>query len=227
MEVVLHASDSEADDFIIEGFRDFASDLDLNVDLDSRLHAGGLCFIPMRSPRDTLESLAQYSFLRVIRRMASLSLNESFLRTSGVPGSFKVRLPSAGPMNPDIRAAIFDGGIEPANNPVSTWVRPLDAPGIGPVVSAYQAHGLAVTSALLFGPLRPDVEAPIPFSRIDHWRVLDANTKGNDFELMDVLKRILSILRQREYDFVCLAIGPADPIEDDPVHVWTSTLDAY
>jgi hypothetical protein len=124
-------------------------------------------------------------------------------------------------------AAVFDGGIEATNNPVSAWVRALDAPGIGPAVPTFQTHGLAVTSALLFGQLRPNVEAAVPFSRVDHWRVLDANTKGNDFELMDVLKRIMNILRQREYDFVCLSIGPADPIEDDDVHVWTSTLDAY
>jgi hypothetical protein len=225
LEIVLHAS--ETDDFIIEGFRDFASDLDLKVDLDRRMYAGGLCFLPMRSPRDTLEDLAQYSFIRVIRRMASLSLNESILRTSGMPGSFSVKLPNLPPMSQDIRAAVFDGGIADANNPVAAWVRPLDAPGVGPADLNYQAHGLAVTSALLFGPLESGVEAAVPFSRVDHWRVLDTNTKGNDFELMDVLDRILNILRQREYDFVCLSIGPANPIEDDDVHFWTSRLDDY
>jgi hypothetical protein len=226
LEIVLHASESDTDDFIIEGFRDFASDLDLKVDLDRRMYVGGLCFIPMKSPRETLENLAQYSFVRVIRRMASLSLNDSILRTSGVPGSFSVKLPQVSPMSPDIRAAVFDGGIG-TNNPVATWVQPLDAPGIGPADLTYQAHGLAVTSALLFGQLKSGVEAAVPFSRVDHWRVLDTNTKGNDFELIEVLNRILNILRQREYDFVCLSIGPANPIEDDDVHVWTSALDNY
>jgi hypothetical protein len=116
---------------VIEGFRTFASGFDLDVDLDQRMYAGGLCFIAMRSPRDIVESLAQYSFVRVIRRMASLSLNESILRTSGMPGRFIVTLPKEPPMNPDIRVAVFDGGISEANNPVSTWVRAQDAPGVG------------------------------------------------------------------------------------------------
>jgi hypothetical protein len=60
-----------------------------------------------------------------------------------------------------------------------------------------------------------------------HWRVLDRDTRGDDFELMPVLRRILNVLRQRQYDFVCLSIGPSLPIEDDDVHVWTSTLDEY
>src|SRR5947209_13699435 len=66
LEIVLHASENDDDDFIVEGFEQFVSELGLEVDLDERMYAGGLCFIPMRSPRELLAPLAQYSFVRVI-----------------------------------------------------------------------------------------------------------------------------------------------------------------
>src|SRR6202011_4516173 len=111
-----------------------------------------LCFLPMRAPRQMLETLASFSFVRVIRRMPALSLNETILRTSSMPGGFPVELPDAAAMNPDVRCASFVGGLPPAN-PVAKWARPLDAVGVGAATRHFQGHGLAVTSALLFGPL--------------------------------------------------------------------------
>jgi hypothetical protein len=227
LEIVLHASDSQPDNFILEGFRTYARDFDVNVDLDKRIHAGGLCFLPVRATRIALPRLTDYSFVRVIRRMPSLSLNESILRTSGLPGGFEVTLPTKPPLNTDMQVAMFDGGIAPTNTTLAPWVRSQDAPGVGVATPNFQAHGLAVTSALLFGPLEAGVEAQTPYSRVDHWRVLDRNIQDDDFELMHVLRRILDVLRQRPYDFVSLSIGPNLPIEDEEVHAWTSALDAY
>lgn len=225
LEVVLHAR--EGDDDILEGFQAYAEDLGAEVNLDARLHTGGLCFLPMRAPAEILDNLTTFSFVRIIRRMPRLSLNESILRTVSVPGSFRAELPSASPVNADVRVAVFDGGLPQTNNPVAPWARAREADGVGPATAELQAHGLAVTSALLFGPLERDREAPIPYSKVDHWRVLDRNLRDDDFELVAVLRRIMNVLRQRKYDFVCLSVGPDLSIVDDDVHIWTSTLDAY
>ncbi|WP_082552527.1 S8 family peptidase [Methylobacterium sp. Leaf456] len=226
LEVVLHASEANGDDYIIDGFRKFAKKIGIKVDLDQRLHAGGLCFIPMRAPRDLLHELTEFSFIRLVRQMPKLSLNETVIRTASLPGSFQAKIPRGNPVNSEVKTAIFDGGM-PDEHPIGSFVNSRDADGVGPAVRAYQAHGLGVTSALLFGPLERGKEAPLPYSKVDHWRVLDSNTRGDDFELFAVLRRIMNVLRQREYDYVCLSIGPALPIDDDPVHIWTSSIDTY
>jgi hypothetical protein len=226
LEVVLHASESDADDYVLAGFEAYAQDLGIRVDLGQRIHAGGLCFLPMRAPCELLEKLTDFAFVRAVRRMPKLSLNESILRTASRSGTFQVRLPKKDAINPDVRVAIFDGGLPPKSD-VSRWVRARDAVGVGAPRGAYQEHGLAVTSALLFGPLEDGQDAPVPYSNVEHWRVLDRDTHGDDFELVAVLRRILDVLHQRKYDVVCLSIGPALPIEDDDVHVWTSALDTY
>jgi hypothetical protein len=226
LEVVLHAGADEEDEYIVSGFRDFAASFGMNVDVTQRLHAGGLCFIPMRGLRKNVDKLTSFSFVRTIRRMPRLSLNESLIRTLDIPRSFEVKLPNGTVLNDKVRVAVFDGGLPVAPNPVELWARALDADGVGPAAEKLQSHGLAVTSALLFGPLRDRDASPVPYAMVDHWRVLDQASHGDDFELVVVLRRILSVLRQRKYEFVCLSIGPDLPIEDDDVHLWTSNLDA-
>jgi Subtilase family len=225
LEVVLHAR-AENDDYVLKGFSAFLRHLGIRVNLDFRMHAGGLCFVPMRVPRDLLDKLMEFSFIRTVRRMPKLSLNESILRTTHIPGGFRVKLPDRDVVNKDVSAAIFVGGVR-TNSPIMPWVRLRDAPGVGAPRRSYQDHGSAVISALLFGPIERDVKLATPYSYVDHWRVLDSDTHGHDFELMEVLRRVINVLRQRKYDLVCLSIGPCLPIEDDDVHVWTSTLDEY
>jgi len=80
---------------------------------------------------------------------------------------------------------------------------------------------------LLFGPLQDGVTAERPYASIDHYRVLDAQTKNDDQgELYTVLERIQGVLESRpHYDFVNISLGPDMPIEDDDVHAWTAVLD--
>lgn len=63
------------------------------------------------------------------------------------------------------------------------------------------------------------------FCNIDHYRVLDPNINNSDVDLFDVLIRIKSVLEQTHYDYVNLSLGPRLPVDDDDVHVWTSTLE--
>lgn len=93
LEVVLHVGEGSDDDYVIEGFRAYVASLDLKVNLDHRLYAGGLCFLPLRAPRELLDDVVKFSFLRVVRRMPRLSYNDQILRSAGSSGSFKVSLP--------------------------------------------------------------------------------------------------------------------------------------
>lgn len=222
LEVVLHAKERHESDFVLEGFRNYLRALDISVDLDKRLYAEGLCFLPVEVPKQLIREVAKFSFLRVAREMPRL---RTIIRSVGGPKRIKAELPKDPPIDPNIRVAVFDGGV-PKTPDLSPWVKRLVANGVTQSVKSYQEHGLAVTSALLFGPLEDGRTMERPFAGVDHYRVLDKNT-GQDArgELFDVLKRIKDTLESKRYDFVNLSIGPDLPIEDDEVHVWTAILD--
>jgi hypothetical protein len=191
--------------------------------MDRRLHAGSLCFLCLKAPRDVIEDLAEFSFLRVLRQMPQLRLLEPVLR-GATPSVGKVKLPAEKALDPQVRVAVFDGGLPP-NSPIATWVTLHEPTGIGKPLAAFVEHGLQVTSSVLFGHLDPGVVVPRPYAHVDHYRVLDEDS-GNDADLHDVLRRIRDVLdTSPTYDFVNISLGPALSIEDDDVHAWTAMLD--
>jgi len=106
------------------------------------------------------------------------------------------------------------------------WVRRIDAEGLSGPVEEYTNHGFAVTSSLLFGSLAPGSTPSLPYAKVDHYRVLDADTQNEPEEsLYPVLKRIVAILERDTYDFVNFSIGPSVPIDDDDIHPWTAKID--
>lgn len=220
IEVVLHASSSDSDRFIIDGFGAYVRSLGLSIDTTRRIFAEGLCFMSMNAPTKALAKIADYSFLRTIREMPKLRPI-----TRGGPNTFKLDLPNGAPMDPGLRAAVFDGGV-PEDTLLEPWVRRQDAPGVGKALDAYLYHGAAVSGALLFGPLKEGQKAPVPYCYVDHYRVLDELTGVGDEDLLDVLIRIETILKSTNYQFASLSIGPFMPIEDSgEPHAWTSVLD--
>jgi hypothetical protein len=62
---------------------------------------------------------------------------------------------------------------------------------------------------------------------VDHYRVLDREAESDPFELYDVLHRVNEVLRDRNYEFFNLSIGPCLPVEDGDVHPWTALLDQH
>lgn len=225
LEVVLHSGE----DYILDGFREYLEELDIAVDLDRRIQVQGLCFLPVQVPRTLHEEMAKFSFLRVAREMPSLRQLRPVAWTGGMlrsaPMGFKVETPLLEPLNKDVRVAVFDGGVPPDFLP-KDLVRRRKTLNIGEAIPESQAHGLGVSSAILFGSLEKGEPAPQPFASIDHYRVLDKNTLHNPQEhYFDVLNRIIDVLRQNPFDFVNLSLGPDLPIEDDEVHVWTASLD--
>lgn len=226
LEIVLHAGEQLTAQFVLAGFQAYLKLLQIDVDLDKRIDAGELSFLPVRVPREKIIDVAQYSFLRVAREMPHLrqlrpASNPQYVKPSPLPCS----LPKGASLDPTIRIAIFDGGL-PELPALSSWVNRRDAAGLGEPVEEYQRHGLAVTSAFLFDSFEKGKSAPVPYGMVDHYRVIDKETKKDpQTELYPVLKRIVSVLESEHYDFVNLSIGPNEPVDDDDVHAWTSKLD--
>lgn len=227
LEVILHAQPVAGDAFILEGFEAYVETLDLTLDLDKRrFFAEGLCFLPLRVPRDLAAEVVKFSFLRLAREMPRLRQFRPVARAMPGFSPFACKLPTQGPIDGDIRVAVFDGGVK-ADGRLDPWVSRKETKDLGDPVPEFQNHGTAVTSALLFGPLQDGVTADRPYASVDHYRVLDANTKKDDqFELYSVLERIQDVLESRpRYDFINLSLGPDLPIEDNDVHAWTAVLD--
>jgi hypothetical protein len=227
LEVVLHAQPVRQDAFILDGFEAYLRSLDINPDLDQRrFFAEGLCFLPLRVPREVAPEVVKYSFLRVAREMPRLRQFRPLTRATPGFSSFACRLPKDGPVDPDIRVAVFDGGVK-SDAKLDPWVARKKTKNLGDAVPEFQNHGTAVTSALLFGPLQDGVTAERPYANVDHYRVLDAETlKDDQAELYTVLERIQDVLESRpHYDFINISLGPDLAIEDDDVHAWTAVLD--
>jgi hypothetical protein len=227
LEVILHARPVREDAFILDGFEAYLDTFGIKIARDTRrFFAGGLCFLPLRVPHEVAAELVKYSFLRLAREMPRLRQFRPVARATPGFAPFACRLPKEGPIDSDLRVAMFDGGIK-SDAKLDPWVSRKKTKNIGAPVTEFQNHGTAVTSALLFGPLQDGVTPDRPYAAIDHYRVLDAHTmKDDQQELYTVLERIQDVLESRpKYDFVNLSLGPDLPIEDNDVHAWTAVLD--
>lgn len=223
-EVVLHTDARLGENRVLPRFRQYLTSLGVDQKLDHRFYAGGLCFVELDAPAELAEKIATFTPVRALRQMPKLRTMRPTFRASRVHMQ-AAQLPTDGPVDPDIRAAIFDGGI-PKGHPLTTWATPIDPVGIGSTMTMFQKHGVAVTSAFLFGHIDPAKPISRPYAPVDHYRVFDTATLGeNAHELYDVLGRIDKVLVEKEYDFVNLSIGPQLPIEDDDVHAWTAVID--
>jgi hypothetical protein len=218
-EVALHAGANEDD--IVIGFQRFAMQLGAEVDLKRRIRVGGLTFVPVNATSSQLLELSQFTFLRVARMMPALRIavpNMVRQTMNAIPFA----LPAEGPLHPNERVAIFDGGLGTAD--LVAWATEYTFPETSDTSGALLMHGSEVTSTFLFG--RPKAGVPVnrPFMGVDHYRVL-APTSGRDPDLFDVLLRIKSVLEAGQHRFANLSLGPRMPVCDDEVHVWTATLD--
>jgi hypothetical protein len=219
LEVVLH---TDHDPFIFDSFRAYVKNIDAEADLRRKREVGGLCFIPVHIETANIKKLAQFSFLRVARGMPTLRpLRPSIVRTST---RYECTLPSDDALDVGAKVAVFDGGL-PDDTDLSPWVTEVPIAGVKQPVKHFQEHGLAVTSALLFGPIYKDDYLPRPYSRVDFYRVLDQDSGKDNGELYDVLERIVNVLSTNNYEYVNISLGPNRPIEDDDITVWTAELD--
>jgi hypothetical protein len=219
LEVVLHAD--SGDDDILTAFAMWAEGCDGYADLSRVISADGLSFLPALVPFDRISKLASFSHLRVLRSMQPLRNHDGALRMA--TGIAAPALPSSGPITTEFRVAVFDGG--------------LDAPSLAPLAQeyvwpetqntsqGYVEHGAVVTSAVLFGPVETgQTVLPLPYAPVDHYRVATPHD-AKDPELFDAVSRICWVLDQGKHAFVNISLAPADAVEDDDVHLWTSLLE--
>ena len=224
LEIVLH---NAGDQRIIEAFAAYALQHGGEPLRKYRRDIRGLTFFPVRTSFSRAEEIARYSFVRVARPMPVLRPSAPFLVRS-IATSPRATIPQTGPIDPTVKAVVFDGGIPQLSRAaLSRWVNYIEPAAIGPVVPELENHGLAVTSALLFGDADPAKPLETPLCSVDHVRVLDAATGSNgDVMCLEVLDRILNHLDANpNYEFINVSLGPRLPAEDDDVTEWTAALD--
>lgn len=221
LEIVLHVAGDGGNDRIYLGFEDWCEEIGVEV-LEDRT-VGGLSFVNARADGDALEDLVRFPFLRLARRMPKLSFRPVALRAATIDETFPIRIEYDAPLADRARVAILDGGL-PNDHPFSALVAAREPSSIGRPLAHGLQHGMQVTSAALFGPLEDGEPLAQPFAAIDHWRVVD--DQGDDFELTQALDRIVNILEGGDYDIANLSLGPDEALQDDDVHIWTSSMDA-
>lgn len=223
LEVVLYASEIQARNRVLKEFANFLEIRGITSVIGRRFFAKGLCFLEIEAPIERIEEIATFSIVRAVRPMPKLRILDPVMRSTSSQTTV-LQIPDNPPISNSVRVAIFDCGI-PENHPISRWVDLYEFPNMGPASHELESHGIEVTSAALFGHINPEQAVPRPYSRIDHYRVVDEDPNQNPFELYEVLERIENVLLTKSYDFVNLSIGPKLPIEDDEVHAWTAVLD--
>jgi len=224
IEVALHLLSQEDESEIKQLFLNFVIDRGFLPAEELSFTTGLLWFLPMQNNEGDLHELAKFSLVRVIRPAPRLRGLRPFHRSMGV--CLPCSLPNLPPVSYEPKVAILDGGISPSH-PLGDWLRSYreldetaadDPDGL--------LHGLAVTSAFLFGSILSGSEASRPYSLVDHLRVLDKNVDQEDpYELYRTLGLIEEVLLSRQYQFINLSLGPDLPIDDNEVHIWTSVLD--
>lgn len=222
-EAVLHGEGNMGLKGVITQFEKYLKEIGIDQPPGRRFVAGGLCFVELKAQVNLADRIAAFTPVRALRQMPGLRILRPSFRSSRVPME-QIELPKIGPLDPNIRVAIFDGGI-PKGHPITKWAKAIDPPGIGKPLADFQKHGVGVTSAFLFGHINPDKSIEPPYAQVDHYRVLDTTPGQDPYELYEVLGRIDQVLIKNEYQFVNLSIGPLPPIEDDDVHAWTAVID--
>lgn len=220
----IHLLPDKDSTFIQESFVEYASSLDLIVHSELSFEVGNLWFVPIEGAQNKALKLAQFVFVRVIRPVPKMRGLLPATKRGGP--SVSCTLPTQDPLSSDPRVAILDAGL-PQDHTIGKWLRNYrvldenasDDPE-GP------EHGLAATSAFLFGPIEPEGTASRPYSYVDHLRVLDEGASlENPLELYRTLGHIEEVLLSRQYEFINLSVGPDVAIEDNDVHAWTSVID--
>lgn len=223
-EVGLHLLPDEDRLFVQRAFAKYAKEVEVKIHSDLGFTAGNLWFVPVEGKHANIKRLSEFVFVRVIRPMPKLRGIRPVQRAAGV--SVSCSLPTEQPLSSEPKVAILDGGL-PKQHAIAPWLRSYrvldeDADDVPDGLE----HGLAVTSAFLFGPISPNGDAARPFAYVDHLRVLDKDADTEDpLELYRTLGFVEEVLLSRQYQFVNLSLGPDLPIEDTDVHAWTSVID--
>ena len=109
LEVVLHNPEELGNSVVIRTFAKFMRSLGVHFDLDRQRQAGGLAFLPIIAPRNRLDDVLNFSFLRALREAPRIVPFDPVARSLG--RAFPVVLAGEDATAPDLSVAIFDGGL--------------------------------------------------------------------------------------------------------------------
>jgi hypothetical protein len=223
-EVGLHLIPDHASDVLRQAFAIYADLLGFKVNSQYEFPVGRMLFLAVEGDVANLYDLADFTLMRVIRPMPKIRSARPIARGHSVAVGF--RLPTADPLSNEPTVAILDGGL-PEKHVLQHYIRRYEQSDQAAAdVADYLDHGLGVTSAFLFGPVEPGGDAARPYAYVDHFRVLDASSDGEDpYELYRTLAHVEEVLLSRQYQFINLSLGPDLPYEDSDVHAWTAVLD--
>jgi Subtilase family len=205
-------------------FAAYAAQCGFKVSGEFEFETGGLIFLAAEGDQAALETLAQFTLMRVIRPMSKIRAARPSTRS--LPISIGFTLPSGEPLSREPKVAILDGGL-PKDHALGVNLRRYFlADENADDVLEFLEHGLSVTSAVLFGAIEPGGQAVRPYAAVDHHRVLDSRSEEEDpFELYRTLAHVETVLLSRQYQFINLSLGPDLSIEDNDVHAWTAVID--
>ncbi len=225
LELVIHF-DVDVDLDWEDEFFDFARQSGVKINSKLQYQTRGLWFMAAHGNHEAVNQLAKFSFVRTVRPMPVMRTVDIPHRMRSVRASASIMLPEEDAVDPNNPIAIFDGGL-PSNHPFGKFARaiePAPADSIGNAIPELQAHGVAVTSAALFGSVRSHQLAR-PFCTVDHYRVLGDGVDGE--KLYTTMLYVEKVLSSSNYEFVSLSMGPAEVVGDDKVTAWTAMLDDY
>jgi hypothetical protein len=224
-EVAIHLLPDQDRDFVRAAFLKFASSVGVRTYESLSFFAGNLWFLPLEGDSTSVGRLAQFTLARIFRPMPTLRGLRPLSRSPQL--QVACTLPTEQPHSSEPRVAILDGGM-PAFHPLESHTlnsyKVLDEQAIDDPDGL--DHGLAVTSAFLYGSITPSSQAERPYAPVNHIRILDGKTQSEDpLELYRTLGHIEQVLLARQYEFLNLSLGPDLPIDDSEVHAWTSVID--
>ncbi|KZC24020.1 hypothetical protein RHOFW104T7_10940 [Rhodanobacter thiooxydans] len=226
LEIVMHF-DPLLDADWEEQFRQYAETCKVALARDLEFQAQGLWFLAADATAEGAHELAQFAFVRAVRPMPKIRTVEAPRPARSKSAARMVSLPAGEPVDPVTRVAIFDGGLPP-NHPFEKWARniePSPSDHIGNPIPELLDHGMAVTSAFLFGPvIQPNL--PRPYTRVDHYRVLGDNLLA-DKQLYSVLLYVDKLLSSTRVDLANFSFGPDEVVGEDQVTAWTTMLDDH
>lgn len=228
IECVLHNSFSES---LLPIFFEFLDKVDSNIDYrDSKTRSvGSLKFVPIITDPENLEKIGQFGFLRAFRKMPELRpFRPAFTRSNiqslvDFPKNVLLR---------DFKVVIFDGGL-PVDIVLPDYIEYIEMDDSGDPVEEYVQHGLAVTSAYLFGHIT-DINNLQPLSNVTHVRVLGKKHTDDghmnsieDLYLYDVVDNMIAYMDLENPDLVNISLGPDRAVDDDEITYWTAKIDSY
>ncbi len=220
LEIVLHGDGN--DDVLLDSLESYAADCGVQVGRSKLLSVRGLVFMPAVAPRAQLDSFAQFTALRAVRRLPELRMNRPTIRTQAEGQA--PALPQQDCLDPSLRVVVFDGGLGVQD--LGRWCKEEVPAHLEQTKADYLLHGNEVTSALLFGPADQGEVLPQPYFNVEHQRVIGSANEF-DVDLYDCMHRVDAVLHSGGVDFANLSLGPRMCIDDDQPHAWTAMLDRH